>query len=402
MLRSYLSNQKGAALVLVLVAMVVLTILSIALLDMSVADAMFSARGEKNTKAHYLGRSGVTAGLEMLRSKVPYDNDITDLVDELNVWAATVSPVQLSTTEEFTIAYELIGPREIKITSEGKIIGTNIITDIVTLRVKMLTSLLSGGKAQEWYVSHNSHNLVAGNDPAAGGHTYLGQGVFFEGKNNSATHFPSNAPGTSIFQASVLQFLENSNGVCLGYSGTVQDTTFDAEIFIFNGIIRMNSTLVAKLSLSEEVARNKINNTPPSVLYVSNSAVRTEIVNNGDPGGVGFENLDYYEYFIGGTYADHALYPFAALPYTRYGVAYFGDKVVRASTDAHAAGAANRLPTTDPAIYATGYFYFPHDININGDLSGLIPIRKDDPIVSLIEVITKVTMSTEPFIWDEK
>ena len=375
----YLNSKRGAALPTVLMVMVVAMILIVALLNVALAETNFAARQERRTQAHYLGRSGVNVGLEMLENKVPYDNDITDLVNELNTWANSVSPASIGTNETFDLSYELIGPREIKIISEGNVSGGQNVQDTVTLRVRMLTSLLTGGKAEEWY-SGNSATLTHSVNPYGGGHTYLGQGIYLEGKNNTATLFPSNSGGESIFQASVMQFLKNSNNVSLSYSGQTQPTRFDSEILIFDGRIIMNDTIDVRLLISDVVAKNKINNSPTSVLYVTDSDVRSEITNNGNPDGVGFENEDYYNYFTETSFSDYNLYPFQTAPYKRYGIVYFGEKVVRANNENQSATATNRLPYYDPNIYAEGYFFYPDNLNINAstaDLqSKLIPIRK--------------------------
>jgi hypothetical protein len=405
MLMNIVLNNKGSALVTVIMMMVVLTILGLALLNVSLAETKHSVLQERKIQAHYLARSGVNVGLEVLKSKMPYNNDIQDLINELNNWASVSasldSPAQININEEFTLAFELMGSREIKIIAEGIVRGKRAVKEVVTLRVKMLTSLLTGGKAEEWYVSHNSHNLRHSNNPDTGGYTYLGKGVLMEGKGNSSTHFPSNAGGEgglSIFQASVMQFLKNNNNVSLDYSGSVQDTRFDAEIIIIDGAIRVpNNDFNLYLSLTETVAQDKINNND-SVLYVEDPIVRENIRN-----GVGFESEEYYNYFIKSSYAHYDDYAFQNN--TRYGIVYFGGKLVQGVNDNQVSDAEDRLPNPDSG-YMKGYFYYPHDINLNPnktDLSSkLIPIREDDPIISLIEGISKVRISSQPYLWDDK
>lgn len=398
-------NNKGSVLVTVIIIMVVSTTLGLALLNVSFSETKHSVLQEKKIKAHYLARSGVNVGLEVLKNKTPYNKDIQDLINELNNWASDSAsfdfPAQINTNEEFTLTFELIGSREIKIIAEGIVRGKNVVKEVVTLRVKMLTSLLTGGKAEEWYVSHNSHNLKHSNNLDNGGYTYLGKGVLLEGKGNSSTHFPSNAGGEgalSTFQASIMQFIKNNNNISLAYSGRVQDTRFDAEIIIFDGAIRIpNNNLNLYLSLSETVAKDRINN-KDSVLYVEDTIVRENIKN-----GVGFENKNYYNYFIKSSYAHYDDYAFQNN--TRYGVVYFGGKLAQSANDNQVASAEDKLPNPGSCCMK-GYFYYPHDINLNPnktDLSSkLIPIRKDDPIISLIELISKVRISSQPYLWDEK
>jgi hypothetical protein len=397
-----LLNNKGSALITVIMIMVVLTILGLSLLGISLYETKRSVLQERKVRAHYLARSGANVSLEVLESKLPYDDDIEKLIDELNTWSNTYAsldnPAKINNNEEFTSTFELVTPREIKIVAKGKVKGEKSVEQVVTLRVKMLTSLLTGGKAEEWYVSSNSHNLKHSNNPDNGGYTYLGKGVLLEGKTNSSTQFPSNAgggSGLSIFQASVMQFLKNNNNVSLGYSGNTQDTYFDAEIIVFDGSIRISNNTNFYLRLSETVAKDKINNRN-SVLYVDDQGVRNKIKD-----GVGFENKNYYNYFTKGTYEYYDVYPF--LSNTRYGIVYFGGKLVQANNDNQVASAIDKLPNFG-AGYAKGYFYYPDNINLNKtDLaSKIIPIREDDPIISLIKFISKVRMSAEPYLWDKK
>jgi hypothetical protein len=61
MLKGYLSNQKGMALAMVLIVMVVLSLLGVVILQICVAESNFTARDNKSKQAYYLAKSGVEA-----------------------------------------------------------------------------------------------------------------------------------------------------------------------------------------------------------------------------------------------------------------------------------------------------------------------------------------------------
>jgi hypothetical protein len=406
-----MNEENGSALAMILVFMLVIAILITTLLSTTLAETKHSVLQEHKTQAHYLGRSGVNLAVEKLEAMtIPNGyagndaaiNDFDELIEDLNSWAATISPYTVG-NESFTLSFEKLSNRDIKIHSKGEVSGLIDTTDLVTLRVRMLTSMLTGGRPTTWYKSTNSTNLWTGIYPTNAGESYLGKGMFLDGSSNNGTSKLSANNDSTVFQASIMQFAQ-SDSVSLEYSGNTGNMTLDSEIIIFTGgIINSDEDLILTLNLSETVARNKINNTPTSILYIEDDSARTALSLSTYPNGVGFENALYHAYVAEASYGSFGSYPFQAN--TRYGIVAFGNKVVRANNTGQFDAATDRLPAGLP-LNGVRYFYFPHNINLNSDvaneLNKLIPINLDDPILIKIKVIDKVTISSQPSIWDKK
>jgi type II secretory pathway pseudopilin PulG len=71
-------KQKGMALVLVIIIMAVLTILGVALLELSVSEARFTARQDRRMQAYYLAKSGVDIVSSYILKNPKETKDILD------------------------------------------------------------------------------------------------------------------------------------------------------------------------------------------------------------------------------------------------------------------------------------------------------------------------------------
>lgn len=393
---SILKDKRGMAIPIVLLIMVVLLIFSLALMGSSLAETKFAVYQNQQVQSHYLARSGVQLGYERLATLTDtgYEGTLDELVDDLNgsgaYDAANPEKIDVVSTDKYADLYfEMIG-RDIKIVSKGVVNTGSNIADVVTLTVRMNISLLNSTRPSEWY---NGTTLAHSNTTS-----YIGKGVPLyasENNNNSPTHFPSNQE--SWFQATIMKFLEDRNGVSLAYNGTTDTTNFDAEIFIFDGDVELNGVLSKRgplnLLLSQIVAENKISN-EDNVLYVEDESLHASLA-----AGVGFENQIYYEYYVGEVYARYADYvPLfehedpadTSTPLRRYGVVVFDGDLKYGST-AQSVG--------------NDYYFFPDGINLSDptQLSRLIRIYSDDPIRDQIEMINEIVINRDSAVkWDRQ
>ncbi|MBE0451992.1 MAG: pilus assembly PilX N-terminal domain-containing protein, partial [Clostridia bacterium] len=407
----FLREENGAALVTTLIFMIVVSILIATLFTVSVADARHASLQKNNTQAYYVAKSGANLGLEKIIEMLTPENvgdlpgyvgnednkeDIIEFVEDLNAWATSNNPFTIGSNQTVILKFEnIVNTRDIKIVSTGTNNNGVPKTEVVTLKMTMLTSVLIEGKATEWYSGKGNNTMVLehGIDPNDPNKSYIGKGVMLEGKDNQPSKFPSNG-GESIFQASVIQALPTDR-ISLLDSGSSSDITFDVEIILFSGGIAINDLDRAlNLSLSDELALNKVTS-KDSVLYITDDAPeRTQIITDGGTRGVGFENQHYYKYFtntdsLTATGFDYANYKFNKSTYTKYGIVFFGDKVVRLGPgDKYKDDdVLDRIPKGDVGETAEGFYFFPDGINLNGDpdeLSGLIPLDKDDPLVKVL------------------
>lgn len=398
-------SESASALILTLVIMLVVSIFIATLFTTSIAETKIATTLESNVYAHYLGRSGVNLGLEKMRDVIKADNpgetdgyvgtdpakdDIEEFKDMLNTWAAGISPVTVSSNESFTLSFELVGDRKIKIISTGIKQGNIVSNETVTLTVEMLPNLLTGGRADNWY----NGNQVLDHKISPAGESYLGQGVLLEGKAKQATKLPSNS-GSPIYRASVIQVQKEKDGLyCMVENGKSVDFTFDVELVFFGGIIENNDpSRNFYLTVSDAVAKNKIADNK-SVLYIPDSTLRDTLTAE-NSNGVGFESLNYYKYFaktnVVSVYNNY-LPTFEANSNKRYGLVYFADY--------------SSIPVNSSYTYpkSAGYYFFQSGIDINSDadlLNKLIPIHINDPILDVVYNIYKVTISGKPSLWEE-
>lgn len=396
-------NEKGAALPTVIMVMLVLYLLGIALLSVSSADVNHATVQYNKSQAHYLARSGVYIGLEELANKLAGDiyQDLDLLVSELNSDMAALNPVSVPGRGTFSITYERYSGSEIKIRSIGTGTGSPASSDLVTLRVRMGTPASIHNFPDAWYAGIN---LVKGISTA---NTYLGSGVMLEGNPTSS---PMGSGGNnSTYQASIFYFTENikKNSPSDSYISLRQVTnsvslTFDGEIIFFVGRVNLNGqpynltpgpTVKDQiyLSLSEEAAYDKVSNSG-SILYVTDTAVRSQLIAEGGTAGVGFESKTYYDYFREGKPGDyHNTYNFEEN--TRYGLVYFGKNLYTSTNTA-------KLPS------GSGYYFFPSGVNLKMPAANLIDkliaIDPDDGIIKALEDKFKMTVSSDPYLWGKE
>lgn len=287
-----LKKSKGSALMLVIVVMAFLTITGAALLAVSSSEINFTKRQENRTQSHYLGRSGVNAGLQMLEEKIYQGtySSIDTLCSALNSAANGGADISLPGTGSFRLSFIKQNANEIKIQSIGKDQGTPQVTDTVTLTAHVVlpdTSKTSTNPS-DWLTANGgsldnpqsekvlSHNVTTLNN-------YIGKMIILNG-GVKVTKYPQGggSDAASTFQASIIVLKTDTDGIpCLNQDSNNLDVTFDAEIIFFGDGIQY---------------RNK------DIVISASNAVLTRpddgIIQPATQKGYGFENLDRYCAFV--------------------------------------------------------------------------------------------------------
>jgi hypothetical protein len=118
-------NDKGSAMPVALLVMLVLTVLGTALWQYFMADTLQVARAGQQMQSYYLSRSGVEVGLGMLEN-VMHDSsteirNINDLISELGYEVAPISDIDTGTFD-VQFQYDTIEDK-IVISSTGNVNG---------------------------------------------------------------------------------------------------------------------------------------------------------------------------------------------------------------------------------------------------------------------------------------
>lgn len=400
-MKIFLKNNKGSALITSILVFAVLIILGTSLLSVSYADTTFASHQSNKIQAHYLGRSGVNIGLKILNNELTSTtyNDLDVLTTALNNDAATLlnppsdpdndpNSYKVGNAGSFNLSFQRYDTRGIKIISEGIVNGTSQTTETVTLTVKTKLPTQMYNNPGEWVTGIN---LNKGINPNLSG-SYLGKGILLEGH---PVQSPKGSNNPSTFQASIIYFTDY-NGISLRQINNSTPITFDAEIIYFTSGVTFNNTDDdIKLSVSNVVLENKVDPLQYSIIS--------------DPD-AGFENYDRYVKFTQGfningyktTYyfKNPSGPPNSYDTYTfksgvKYGIVYFGDNVTNYD------GSLVNYPGSS-ASSNSGYYFFPNGVSIKDPTSykDLIPIKSDDAIINALQGMFKLTVSTEPYQWN--
>ncbi len=114
-------NQKGGALVLVVMVMAVLMILGVSLITVSLAETNFSTRQLNRSQAYFSARSGAEIGLETIKTALATGNyqDVVTLYNDINT---PISGAVNSGEDTFNVSFVdggLVAQDRIKIYSQG-------------------------------------------------------------------------------------------------------------------------------------------------------------------------------------------------------------------------------------------------------------------------------------------
>lgn len=384
-------SHKGSALVLVLIVMLVLSILSIALLNISLADTKHAVRGEKNIQAHFIARSGANLGLKILEQKLLAETwlDMATVENNMNIYIGTLhtsNPEIFSIKENtvvqgnFTIQYEDIDANTLKIISTGTLPGINPVSQTVSITVKTKFPATDVLNPDEWITGIN---LDKGITTAA---SYLTKGVSLEG---NPIQSPKGGYSSSIFQASVISFIDYRDCSFRQINNTV-DITFDSEIIFYQSKVQLNSSSPPNkiiLLVSSDVLSHR-----PSLEPIQYSTVPVE----------GFESVNRYSDIIAGLPSVPGFFDYSLIYNTTYsfnagssyGIVVFSGNVMDGSH-------GEWIPK--------GYYFFESGTDItSGNGSQLITDRKlieiksDDILRKAIDGLFKYTVSSQAYIWNRE
>jgi len=404
-------NSKGFALPLVLMVSMVLLILGIALLQVSMADTKQATWQNNRIQAHYLGRSGVNRGIIMMQQKLAgppiFNETVGQLVTQLQ--AAVVNPYTIPDVGTYTIQFsEDTYSGEIKITSLGTTIGHLPSTQTVTYKKELGTGYSYTNPSSQWMTGIN---LDKGIDPDTNlSESYLGYAVMLESKNSKNNiHSAKGSSNPSKFRASILA-VKDYQGRSLRQINNSINLTFDTEIMLFLGDVKLNSTNdPIYLTVSDEVLEQKTYAYNPFFPNTTGTPGRSPVELDYGPGtvsptpatnayAVGFESLDRYRAFINNSTATRSQ-SFNVLG--RYGVVKLGGGIKNASN-------VTAFNVTDK-----GYYYFNgaandnkgvdlHNAAIELTQGDLIKIQDSDPIVAVLDGLIGMNMGSGTALWNNE
>ncbi|MHB1454471.1 MAG: hypothetical protein ACYCYM_11030 [Saccharofermentanales bacterium] len=383
-------NNKGAALVSVILVLVVSSILAIALLNLALGNTRQTVVFKKDMQAHYLARSGVNMGVALLDARLT-DQSITDIGTMLTTMSAYISALPagsfaIESVGSYTIAYEAVNATAVRIISTGTTAETPPRSNTVSMTIQLTIPATTIENPSDWVSGNNLNNGIDTSKH------YKGKGVTFKAKPIQA---PQGSPKFSVFQTSAILFTD-SDGYSLLQINNCASITFDAEVLYFQSGVMLNSKATTATQnkvifrISDEILGQ----------WTSSGRLLTAISPK-----VGFESAARYDEFVdgltfpgyvnyGGTTFDTTYTGF--ISGTHYGLVRFGGDVLEPITSK----TYKTQVSTDTYQY---YFYADgtelKDIKINQ----LIPIRNDDILIKAIESLFKYTITSDGSrLWSEE
>ncbi|WP_283408549.1 type II secretion system protein [Anoxynatronum buryatiense] len=351
-------SNKGFSLIWVMIVMLVLSILGVALLSVSMAETRHTMRSEHQIQVDYIARSGVEAGYQKLLGISPRTS-VPELVSAANSLGTTsLQNVPLGNgTYSISYIHDADHSALITIRAEGKHHSTalsSIVTLLVPTNVIFNTTPWTE-PPNGWWRASNLWDDV--NPDVDGTLDMTGSAVAFSG---SPTKSPQNGKKISVFRANVILFRgTNNSGVTFQQQKNTNDVTFDAEIIIFEGTVRLRDD---NKKVTFDLSNHMLNGSVIPWTYV---------------GQAGFEDESRYNHFINGSYEDYDEYQFeeAVADGVKFGLVYFEGNVIKDGTG---------------TIINSGYYYYAQNTNINKSSVvvrdayepgvELIRVRTDDPI----------------------
>jgi hypothetical protein len=197
-------KNKGSALIVVIMIMVVMTILGMAILNISLSETKQASNEDKKMQAHYLARSGAEATLSA------WENPANVIKP-----SGVCDPVFLNNLNEFVYVQpaNMIGKFKVEIKKVGGV--TTIISEgtvgnvkqTVTVTLKEVTTTVPRpplgtvtGESLDWY-AYNSGQINTGvNTPGPSGKV-----VTLKAKNG--LKIPNKNSPAAIFEANQMQFI---------------------------------------------------------------------------------------------------------------------------------------------------------------------------------------------------
>lgn len=390
-------NKNGAAIPIVLMVFAVLIILGIAMLQIALSDTKMANWQGNRVQAHYLSRSGIYHGINILNTKLDsedYTDTIPVLANQLNALVPNgIDNLKIFTWDDignYTIQFESTGfSGEIKITSSGSTIGHNPASSTITYIKKLDTGLKLTPTGDAWV--DGQRNL--GQDVDTINDSFLGEAVLFESLNtNQALHSPKTK--NSIYQASIIYISEN-DGLSMDFTDNSDAAVLDAEIIYFSGTINLadkNAPIV--LLVSDDVLNqrttDKYDNSYPNPSSADWQLDFMEYENTD-----GFEMLERYQAFT--KSASPIILPVD--DGNNYGIVHL--KGINNKDGTPAIWDVDKL---SDETYTNDYYYFPNNVDLFDELGrkSLIAIPDDDPIVKILDDLFKTTPGDEPGLWNNE
>lgn len=411
-MKKFFRNESGGVLPLVMMIFMVLFILGLSLLQIGMSDTVQSTWQSNRVQAHYLARSGIEIGDEMLKQQLltmPQTSTLGNLVSLLN--SATASSYTIDGVGEFTIEFSVSPLDEIKITSVGTTTLANpSATNTVTFTKRIYKGANFESAGSQWF-HNNGFHFAASVFPDEGAQpnpkSFLGR-IAYLGNTTKAIQNPSvgSPSNISVLRASILNFGEY-NGVSVDASSNSY-VKFDSEIVFFNGRIETKNSSYMQMLVSDKVLAQKtsdsfdtnypnpIGNTPGGMWNLDFLEYDKHV------GGVqvlqGFESNERYLAFISNFTSTptttHRPVSTAFEPGVKYGVV----RLVR----------IDQGNTTVLTPSGKGYYYFPNGTRLDEAVSGtgyygrnkLIPINDADPITSILDNLFKWNYGSTKGIWN--
>ena len=198
-------DNRGAAFPLIIMVFVILTVLGVSLLQMSLGDARQAVWQNNKIQAHYLARSGVHKGIQMLETRLAaspaFNGTIIQLAAELQ--ASVTNPYTIPDVGTFNITFtEGTYSSEIKITAVAETVGQIPGKATVIYNKELGNQYSFANPASEWMTGIN---LDKGINPSNPNKNYLGSAVMIEAKNTkNAVQSPKGSSNPSTFRASII------------------------------------------------------------------------------------------------------------------------------------------------------------------------------------------------------
>lgn len=394
------TNESGYSLVWVLIVMMVGTILGTSFLTLAMAETKHAVRSESQMQVNYIARSGVEAGFLTLQT---ISNSSTATTPEAFTNAANQYLItnnlktQAVGNGSFTITYiPDPNPNSFFITIESVATHTSNPTIKRTVELYVNSTFLNV-PGMRWVEPPRSwmraSNLNANVDPTLNTDVDLtGSPVVFSG---TPTKSPQNSVNPSVFRATLLFFrgFDRNNRISFLQQVNTNQITFDAEVIVLDGRIRLRDNSPLYLRSSDDVMSDHV---PTLVPWTY-------------PGLVGFEVKARYQDFIGGA------------PTTIYDGYNFPDPSVEKfgliSINATEQNVVNSIGVSKDGvqlpIIPAGVYFYRDNININGSTplnitnqytatSDLIRVDPSDPIRDAIannQGTRYIRASTEKFLY---
>lgn len=271
-----LKNEKGLALPLVLIILVVLTLLAAALWHYSISEVTMSVRDEKRARAYYIAR----AGAESVARYVMVNPEVLDLIPDENdvITSKTLEYIAGEDVEVGDVEVELkrIASNRIEVTGIGTVDkGT---ADEIIQRVSLIleTQEPFDGVVYAMDGLNFQEGVTVNGDIVSGGSVKWQNETVTEHPNSDYTlkdHSPINFPSPTFFEASdsytdIINIPNNQTGepidsmpavayqsITMGNNSNLTINATTESIFLEAQIFDMNqgSTLTLKTSSANDL-----------------------------------------------------------------------------------------------------------------------------------------------------